>query len=135
MPTQVAIVFVPAGPFDEKYATTAISYCHSRGYFPAAVVHGDWRAVDLLLAERLAQTVIVARHDYPVAGHDGAEQMPADWPRRDVQTYELPDEAIQYVRRRYQKNNASGTRVYAVPGWTRAHDLVEQAAKRWGFDR
>jgi hypothetical protein len=64
VPTQVAVVYVPAGEFDEKYAYAAIAYCRSRGYFPAAVVHGDWRTVDLMLAEHLAQTVIVARHEH-----------------------------------------------------------------------
>lgn len=134
MTTQVAVVYVPAGPFDETYALTAISYCHSRGYFPAAVIHGDWRAVDLMLKGHLAQTVIVARHEYPVAGHDGAEQLPTEWPKRDVETYELQDEA-EAVKRRFQQRHNGGTRVYAVPGRTRAHDLVDQAAARWGIDR
>ena len=67
MPTQVAVVYVPAGPFDETYAYAAIAYCRSRGYFPAAVVHGDWRTVEMMLTEHLAQTVIVARSQHSAA--------------------------------------------------------------------
>lgn len=131
MPTPVAIVYVPAGQFDETYAYAALSYCRSRGYFPAAVIHGDWRAVDLMLTEHLAQTVVVARGEYPAAGHDGAEQMPAA--RHNIETYELGDQAAD-IRRRFERKANDGARVFAVPSRTRAHDIVDAAAERWGID-
>jgi hypothetical protein len=64
VPTRVAVVYVPAGQFDEDFAYSALAYCRARGYHPGAVIHGDWRAVDVMLAEHLAQTVIVARHEH-----------------------------------------------------------------------
>lgn len=57
---EVALVFVPPGPFDLACALAAVAYCRRRGYHPGAVIHGDWRTVERILCERLAEVVVFA---------------------------------------------------------------------------
>ncbi|GIF16520.1 hypothetical protein [Actinoplanes teichomyceticus] len=126
--TQVAVVFVQPGPYDETFAYSAITYCRNRGIFPGYVIHGNWRAVEILLEERLVQAVIVARNEHRFDRRlgNGADTPRALPPHFNTRRYESAAAARAEVVDLAERRSWANTRRIPLPS------RHPQKVRRWG---